>query len=77
MPIEKDGPCKGNDLSFVGMVGFQHRTKDCLIYTFLAKEFDEFKVAPILELIKTGFRDISQKMGADFGVEILHCPQHC
>jgi hypothetical protein len=79
MSIENEGPCKGSDLTFAGKPGFfQHRAKECLIYTFMKKEFEEFRKAPILELIKTKFREILQDMGiAGLGVDILHCPLHC
>jgi hypothetical protein len=78
MAIENKGPCRGVDLSFVGKPGlFQHRTKECLIYSFIKKEFEEFRNAPIFEMIKTNFREILQDMGAGLGVDVLHCPPHC
>jgi len=77
-PLAEDGPCKGNR-SPRPPHNFTHSLKECLLYSFLTLEFEQFKNAPLLNEIETTFERVLKKMGAqsERKAAIFHCPEQC
>jgi pimeloyl-ACP methyl ester carboxylesterase len=75
-PLAKEGPCLGRAQG----KAFLHSTvKECLIYSFVKLEFDEYKTAPVLAALRAVFKVHLDEMGAgsNHKMDILHCPPDC